>query len=332
MAALALLAGSLMAYAIVRSAVTLYERTRHQTAADATALAAATAYARGLNVCAASNRLLAPAAAADAIRALAGQPPLFVPMVIKFQDAWAGTGPLALATESAGIAPIYMQSVAHSVGAANDLSVAVFWNGDDSPGGTAPALNVKRATPVDLVLWLAGRDPASRPGSGSRRVSWSKEVEEERFSYRPKGGAGRVEVPKEQVEKVRYRSRGKLETRYRMKSAPGSKAGKFVRRQVVVTRIGGAVLLPMPLIEKSAVHRVQIVGVPTGRKSPTSLLPDSFSVQSRAEAGNGMVFSVLLGDPEFEARLIPLSDAAIGTGPAAVLTAGLRRRRQERDR
>lgn len=321
--ALALLAGCLLAYAVMRSAVTFHERTRYQTSVDATALAAATAYARGLNVCAASNRLLAPAAAADAVRALAGQPPLFVPMVVKFQDAWAGTGSLAWVTESAGIAPIYMQSVAYSVGAANGLRVAAFWNGESSAGSAAPALNVKRATPVDLVLWLAGQHPTNRPGKGSRKISWRKEVEEETFSYRSRAGGSRVEVPKEQVEKIQYRSRGKVETRYRIKTAPGQKAGKFVRRDSVTKRIGSAFPLPMPLIETSLVHRVLIVGAAAREGSRASFLPRTFAVQARSEAGNGMVFSAMLGDPDFEARLVPLGSAAVDDGPAASLLAGL---------
>lgn len=323
--ALALLAGSLLAYAVVRSAATFYERTKFQTMVDATALAAATAYARGLNVCAASNRLLAPAAAADAIRALAGQPPLFVPLVVKFQDAWAGTGSLAWVTESAGIAPIYMQSVAHSVGASNGLRVAAFWNGEGSAGGTAPSLNVKRATPVDLALWLAGLHPTSTPGGGTVRARWGKELKEKRFSYLPKGGGSRVEVPKEQVEKVQYKSRGKTETRYRIKSAPGQKAGKFVRRETIGKRIGGSFPLPMPLIEKTPIHRVLIVGVPVRGNAGLSFLPRAFAVQARGEAGNGLVFSALLGDPEFEARLIPLESAALEGEPESSLLAGLLR-------
>lgn len=288
--ALALLAGATLTFIVARAAVRLHERMRLQTAADATALAAATAYARGLNVVAATNQLLLAAAVADAAAAAlsagaaAASPASFVDAVMAFQDAWAGTGGVA-----PGIAPAFMLGAGQAVGELNGFPGEWSFNGT----GEAPALNVRRATAGDLIAALTG---LSTGGLGPNRVGVPGVRREERYSYQPRGGGARVEVGPQDVEEVRFRRRGRMVTQYRMKTG-GGKAGRFVRPEGRVTSVFRMLDLPMPLVESSRVHTVRVSGGSTG----------AGPVGAAAETAGGEVFNAAWGDPSYQARLVAVA-------------------------
>jgi hypothetical protein len=302
MVAAALACAALLGLAAARIGLERFRRVRLQTAADATALAAATAYARGLNVAAASNQALMAAALADAAlkvagggiaakiggkvaRAAGGAPTSLTDAVRRFQDAWTGLGgPEVAGARPGGLAPAMMASVALATAAANGAAAVPIWNGVPVPGGLLPDLNLRRAEPADLLRILAGRAPQRR--------------EEQRYSYRPGGRGPRIEVPADRVEKVTYRdARGRIVERYRIASGPGRKAGKFLR----VDRVPGEVLrlldVPFPLLERDGVHAVLIAATPAGATARPAF--------AAAEATGGQVFDESFGTPEFDARLIP---------------------------
>ncbi len=180
-AAGALVAGALIALLVARSVADRHRKAGWRTGADAAAMAAATAYARGLNVCVHTNRLLAAAAVADALQKLSGvglaaslggkaarvagvaKPTSFTGLVSGFQDLWAGTG------TGPGIAPVVMTAVAVAAGEANGVTVIPLWNGRRGPAALAPSLNLRRAELADVTAALsgAGRVPLRRRvGSG----------------------------------------------------------------------------------------------------------------------------------------------------------------------
>src|SRR6185295_3627656 len=164
-AVVTLAGAALLAVFVARAGMVLERRTRLQTAVDATALSAATAYARGLNIVAASNQLLFTAALIDAgvklsgaglagsaaAHAVGGKAPVSLTrLVMNFQDAWAGTaGGNHPMVRSAGAAPASMQAAALLVGARNGLTPVILWNGRDGPDGLLPDLNVRRADLAD---------------------------------------------------------------------------------------------------------------------------------------------------------------------------------------
>lgn len=293
--AISLLVAVLLAGLLARAAVTIHDRTRAQTAVDATALSAATAYARGLNIVAASNQVLFGAAAADALLKIfggwlgkaatvaAGSTPLsFTELVMQFQDIWAGTG-----GKAPGVAPLMMQAAGQTIGAQNGLKVVLLWNGRLESRGGMPHLNVHRASLAELFILLAVGPGGG--GSGPTKIAFKRN--RSTFSYQPRGGGPRVQVSPGQVEEVVFTRQGKTVKQYRLKQA-GGKAGKFVKRGT--KKISRVLDIPLPLIENSPDHQVLVIGHPsTGRQ-----------VVANAETGGGEVFNVLYGDPNYDARLI----------------------------
>ena len=65
--AMAILVAAFLAVLVVKVTLDHYRQTRLETGIDATAMAAGTAYARGMNVTAVFNQLLIPAAIVDAV-------------------------------------------------------------------------------------------------------------------------------------------------------------------------------------------------------------------------------------------------------------------------
>ena len=312
-AVIGILGAVLLTSLMARGAMTMFERTRTQTAADATALSAATAYARGLNICAVSNQVLFGAAVVDVavtiltgLMAKVGLPPDLsaTELVMKFQDMWVG-----LAGYSPGIAPVMMDTAAYVIGAENELGVIVLWNGGGWAYGSAfPSLNVKRATLAEFMALLAGG--RITPRGGGRRpppLTITKETEE-RYSYQPRAGGPRVEVSKSRVEKVWFKRGGKTVVQYRLKTTGGGKAGQFVRAERKAGGGVGSMKIILPLIESSPIHEVLVIG-----------LHERFlrSVSARAETGGGEVFNLpFFGDPYYDVRLIKVP---VGLGDPARL-------------
>ena len=296
-----LLVSVLLTWTVVKVGSTFYERTRLQTAVDATALSTANAYARGMNIVAVSNQLLFAAAVGDAALKLLGglMIKLGLPMggsltdmVMLFQDIWAGTGNMA-----PGIAPLAMQAAGHAIGARNGLEVTLYWNGGTNVDSRLPVMNLRRASLLDLIVWLAGGKTYDLP-EGSR-TSIPIATEEDVFSYQPSSGGPRVEVPADQVEKVEFERRGKKVTAYRVKSK-GGKAGKFVKAGKV-SKVTDALDIPLPLIETSPVHEVLVVGRGGGGDG----------AMAAAETGGGEVFNEFYGDPSYGARLLKIAPGAL---------------------
>lgn len=191
-AAGALVAGAFVALLVARVAAERNRQDRWRTGADAAALAAATGYARGLNVVVHTNRLLAAAAVADALQKLSGvgflasaggklaraaglaKATSFTGVVTGFQDVWAGTA--GGGSGSAGVAPIVMAAIALAAGEANGVTVIPLWNGRRGPAALSPSLNLRRAELADVAAALAGRTrvPLTRragTGRASRLVT-----------------------------------------------------------------------------------------------------------------------------------------------------------------
>lgn len=310
--ALGLLVAVLLMWTVVRVGAAFHERTRLQTAVDATALSAATAYARSLNIVAVSNQVLFGAAVADLAVKLFGGGALAAGMsaggsltdlVMLFQDIWAGTGGM-----EPGVAPVAMAAVGATVGARNGLEAMFLWNGLTGPDAAFPTLNVRRATLADLLAWLAGDKPYDFP-EGSRtslRVVTEKDV----FSYQPSSGGPRIEVPTDQVEKIEFERRGKRVTAYRMKKGEGGKAGRFVKAGKV-SQVSGALDIPLPLIETSPVHEVFVIGGFAGGNPAAAV----------AETAGGEVFNEFYGDPNYGVRLLKIAPDVAGPGALAAMTA-----------
>lgn len=171
-AAGALVAGAFVALLVARTAADRHRRDEWQTRADAAAMAAATGYARGLNVVVHTNRLLAAAAVADAVQKLTGigflasaggklaraaglsKATSFTGVVMGFQDLWAGT---AGGSGAAGVAPIAMAAIALAAGEANGVTVVPLWNGRRGPSALTPSLNLRRADLADVAAALSGK-------------------------------------------------------------------------------------------------------------------------------------------------------------------------------
>jgi hypothetical protein len=128
-----------------------------------------------------------------------------------------------------------------------------------------------------------------------------------KYTYQPRGGGARVEVPEQEIESVTFESGGRTRTAYRKKSAPGGKAGQFLKKEQVDVAGGGDEGFPKPLSETSTAHRVLVTGSlahPSGGAFGSWSFPP---VQAQAEAGHGSVFGGFVGNPSFEARLIPVA-------------------------
>jgi hypothetical protein len=294
--AVCLMGAALFAVLAARSALTLYERQRAQTAADSTALAAATGMARGLNVAAVSNQYLLSIGLLRTMLALMGNPTaleaeVLRKAVVNFQNRWVGL-------DGSGWGPRLMEGTGKAVAELNGMDVIMVWNGASSE----PSLNLER---MGLTATF---------GSGGT------EREKGKYSYRKKGG-GSVDVPEEQVESVTYERGGKKYTQYRMKDRKGGKAGRFVKKDNAgkggVRASGGTSSLE-PLTETEPVHTVLVIGRLRGRAGTGPL--GAFAGGSRigaalAEAGGGGILGTdSFDDPNWDARLVPL-----GEDPAALV-------------
>jgi len=311
LAAVALLGCVLLTLALVKAVLLLDARTRLQTAADATSLSAATAYARGLNVAAASNDLLIGAAGTDLLMKLFGSslvklgakvpakmakkalPGSFTDMVVMFQDLWAGTGGTA---PSAGVAPLFMQATALGTGAQNGLVVVALWNGRVDPGGMMPDLNLRRCDVYDYAAWLMGSDLGPRGNTGKGTVRVARKETQESFSYVDHSTGRTVTLSRQQVERVTFQRRGREYTTWRIRE----KAGKFLKISRATKEVMEFFDVPFPLIERTPEHGILVVGVRAGTLGTARLVP----VASRADASGGEVFNGLAGDAGFEARLV----------------------------
>ncbi|MEK7766822.1 MAG: hypothetical protein AAB368_11340, partial [bacterium] len=201
-------------------------------------------------------------------------------MVMKFQDAWVT------------LAPTYMESVALVIAAENGLDAEVTWNGRGEP-----SLLVARGFPSGISAGFGRKQGTVTVSSTEKRT---------KYTYQPRGGGARVEVPETEIESVTFESGGKKRTAYRKKSAPGRKAGQFVKKEQVELD-GGSDGFPEPLAETSTAHRVLVTGSLI-RPSAGAFGSWSFPpVQAQAEAGHGEVFGGFVGKPSFEARLIPVA-------------------------
>jgi len=332
-AVFAVAAGALLALFVARAGIVLERRTRLQTAVDATALSAATMYARGLNIVAASNQLLFSAALADAAVKLTGagaaasvtahlaggaRPVSFTGLVMAFQDAWAGTagGGNNPASRSAGVAPVAMESFALLTGARNGLSPVVLWNGCDGPDGLAPDLNLRRANVSDLALWLAGGEKSVTTGNGRTAVTSTSTRERVQGSYQPRAGGPRVIVSPEEMERITFEDRNRVVTAAREQARRGPLAGRFLKKEKILEKVSQTLDLPMPLIERGPAHGVLVIARPLS-------VPDAgwarFPLQAaalvagRAEVGGGAVFNATYGDPSYGVRL-----SAVGNGARPV--------------
>ena len=304
-AAAALAGAALLGLWVARDSRMRWERLRVRTAADATVLAAATAYGRGLNVAAASNQVLFMAAAADAALLLVGEgeaakavklvkglagvrvPASFTELVTDFQDAWAGTWGDGVAAGAArtGLAAATMAAAVSAVGLANDLTILTFWN----PGGVAvplmPELRVRRATPAEVAALFGG----------TRLASQGRE-QRPRYSYRDEKTGTTTEVDAADVELLRFMRSGREVVQARMKEGAGNLAGKFLRTEKMAAKAMKFLDIPRPLLERSRVHTVLVLARP--RRGGAA-------VAACAMVHGGAVFSDQLGTPTFDVRLVP---------------------------
>ena len=313
--AVGLMAGAILVAALVRVAVKVQERTRLQTAVDATALSAATAYSRGLNISAESNNLLMMAAGTDAVLKICGvgliekaiaklglktaaksvdAPTSFTEMVTMFQDAFLGSMPGRPA-----VMPIMMGATTLSIGAMNGLQVVAFYNGKSGADGLIPDLNLRRASNEDLRAWAAG-EGAGFPGSPGGANTKTKQ--ETIYSYKDSKTGQKVYVGKDRVESILIKPKNnKTRAQFRMKDKEGNLAGKFVKMDKVTTEVVDFLDIPRVLMERTPVHEVLVVGVPLGlSNSNQRYLP----VVSRADSFGGEVFNGLGGTAKYEARMI----------------------------
>jgi len=327
--AVGVLAAALLVLAVIRGAARLEERVTLQTSVDATAVSAATAYARALNISAASNHVLLAAGAGDAILKFFGVGLVaktgkvakvggkaavtsMTDLVMEFQDAWAGTGEVTGAA-GMGLGALYVEASACASASRNGLEAVVIWNGEVGPDGVIPDLNIDRAGVADLAAWYTQGTPTGQgPDGGRWRIGFQRKVETTRYSYQPRGGGQRVIVAEEKGEKIWFRRRGKEASAYRVRQ----KAGKFVKRERVTKELTGVLDVPMPLIEREQVHTLLIIAFPAGTTRQTA----SARLVAAAEAANGEVFNIAYGDPSFEARLV---EAPFNAGDAEVLLASL---------
>lgn len=322
--AVGLMAGAILVASLVRVAVRLQERTAMQTAVDATALSAATAYSRGLNIAAESNNLLIMAAGTDAALKLCGvglvgkavaklglktavravdAPTSFTEMVVMFQDAFIGSAPGRPA-----VIPVLMATATMGIGAGNGLQVLAFWNGKTGAEGLVPDLNLYRADLSDLYEWMGGANQGL-PGSGTggnSRVRVSRNRQEAVYSYKDSKTGQRVFVGKEKVESILIKQKKGLRNQFRLSGKNGNLAGKFVKMDKVTKKVIDFLDIPRPLKEREAIHEVLVVGVPMG-------LPRSGQfrtpVASRADSFGGSVFNELGGTAQYEARMVKVGMA-----------------------
>lgn len=313
--AVGLMAGAILVAALVRSAVKVQERTRLQTAVDATALSAATAYSRGLNIAAESNNLLMMAAGTDAVLKLCGvglvektiaklglktaskavdAPASFTEMVTMFQDAFLGSLPGRPA-----VVPLLMGATTMGIGAMNGLQVVAFWNGKTGADGLMPDLNLYRASDTDLANWARGSNTGHSPGGGG---SNNRREDERAYSYKDSKTGQRVFVKKEDVETIQIKKKGGgTRPQFRLKEKDGYLAGKFVKKEKLTGKVLDFLDVPRPLMEREYIHEVLVVGVPLSRPGPG---PASLPVASRADSSGGAVFNELGGTASYEARMI----------------------------
>jgi len=303
-----LVAAALVALMVVRVAHDRWSRVTSRTAVDATALSAATAYARGLNIAAASNQVLLTAAVTDLVLKALGvglvekavgteaqalglkAPTSFTQAVTQLQDLWAGTwvrvGPGGAPASPAGFAPLMMEATAVSIGQANGLLAVPLWNGRRGPGAAVPDLNLRRATAADVARALGGTSTTVEAGTKN----------ENRYSYREEDTGRKVEVPPQDVERIRYRDeRGRWVERSRIRGREGNLAGKFLHVDQVATKALKVLDFPLPLVERERVHSVVVVGRPVRAGSV---------VVAAAEVGGGEVFNAAFGDPSYDVRLV----------------------------
>jgi len=296
--AVCLLGAALFAVLAARSALTLYDRQRAQTAADSAALAAATGMARGLNVAAVSNQFLLDFQLLVATMILTGNPAVLdaeelLKAVVNFQNRWVGL-------EGPGYGPRLMEGTGKAVADLSGFDAIMVWNG----ASVEPSLNLTRMSFGDMF----GR------GEGT-------EGDKDKYSYRKRGG-GRVEVPGEEVETVTYTRGGKEYTQFRKKGREGGKAGRFVKKDKAGRRGvpgPGGIISNGPLTELEQYHTVLVVGRLRSGSSTGPL--GAFSGGSRigaamAEAGGGGILGPdSFDDPNWDARLVPM-----GEDPAALVS------------
>lgn len=300
----ALAAAALLGLFAAREARLRWERLRARTAADATALAAGTAYARGLNIAAASNQLLFMAAAADAMLLLTGEgemaklakvlrgaaggrgPASLTEVVTGFQDAWAGTGG---GPARPGLAVLSMGATARAVGAANGLAVLALWNPARSPVPAVPGLQVRRASAAEVAALFGGR-----------RIPLGKEEDRRQYSHLDRSTGKRVIVSGKDVELITFRGPEGVRTQARMKQGAGKLAGRFLKTERVAGKVLKFLDIPAPLLERSSVHTVMVMARPVRGGAP---------VVAAVRVSGGAVFSAGFGDPSFDVRLIDESPA-----------------------
>jgi hypothetical protein len=307
------MSGAILLASLVRVAVRLQERAGYQTAVDATALSAATAYSRGLNIAAESNNLLMMAAGTDAFLKVCGvglvekavaklglktaaravdAPTSFTEMVVLFQDAFIGSMPGRPA-----VIPVLMGTSTAGIGSMNGLQVLAFWNGKTGVDGLVPDLGLYRAGLADLAGWANG-GPAGRPGM---RIGYEKKQTEKVFSYKDSKTGQRVFVGKERVEGIMITQKEKIRNQFRLKGKEGNLAGKFVKMDTVTKKVLDFIDVPFPLMEREAVHEVLVVGIPAGKPTVGG---GNMPYASRADSSGGEVFNGLGGSAGYEARMV----------------------------
>jgi hypothetical protein len=283
---------------MVRSGRLALERERAEAAADATAMAAATDYARTLNLISASNKFWFFAEIADKLKEI---PQLkaalsWVPKpetVQKIQDYLAGTGQSPGSGQTRLSLALLIEASTLLTAKENGLTVLPLWNGDGDKNlpSPMPTLNLRRRYLSEL---------------GDEAVQY-KDLEgevkkEDRFTYREKGSNRTIEVSPEEVRRETYTDKhGRQRTVYRYERRDGK--SRFVKREA--SRQDRA----WDIVEVGR-HRVTLAGY---RATPNG--GQDLWVISRAEAGGGSMSVFDADAASFEAYLIPANESPLRFDP-----------------
>lgn len=222
---------------IVNLTVLVQGRIKTQNGTDATSLSASVSYSRGLNILAASNRVLVVAATFDALTlAISGTDPKTRLFVISAQNTFIKVWP-----------PI-METQAFIIAERNHLRLALYplppspvivWNVGGANPSLIPALNVKRRTLWDIVSGIFAHEV-------DRHMN--------RYSYRDKDGKRHYFSPGEVEQSGEYSS-GKKRYRVKPKGGPGHK-GKFVRKEVAVEE-GASIISILRSLGKDILSKIE---------------------------------------------------------------------------
>lgn len=226
----------------------MYEKTHMQNIADSGAMEGGMWYARGMNILALSNKVLAVTGVAAVIATLLGAPGAgkdALEFVQRAQDLIAGTGDM----EKAGIKPmpLFCAGAVLLNGSDNKaLSIPLCNLKDYNTGKWLPSFNVKRRYINDIG------DPGKSGQDGDNGAS---NKDNDKYYYTPKGTDEKVYVDNKYV-----RINQKLKNKSKAMTIDDPIHGyKLLRKEEAKPKDAG--VIPLDIIESSGEHSMLVVSI-----------------------------------------------------------------------